>query len=207
MAIDPSVEWFRRLADIPRVGYVGSPERGHTRLAGRDEVPRIVTYEFDGRRQRSLRWSLPGGSTSASPAQRHGSQIPLEGQPLDQVLRRMSEALELPGQAGDYHFAIQGCLQTLWRRRAEAAALLDEFEQLCWLDIRLVEARPTIIRFEHGGEAQFAQVLGMGYLARLYERNGNLQEALEVARRGSRLGQETSAIDDLRSRLALVESE
>lgn len=119
----------------------------------------------------------------------------------------MYEAIELPGQASDYHFAIQGCLQTLWRRRAEAPALLDQFEQLCWLDIRLIEARPGIIRFERDREVQFARVLGVEYLARLYERNGYLKEALEVARRLSRLGQGSSDIDDLRARLALVESE
>lgn len=119
----------------------------------------------------------------------------------------MYEAIELPGQASDYHFAIQGCLQSLWQRRAEAPAILDQFEQLCWLDIRLIEARPAIIQFERGGKMGFARVLGVEYLARLYERNGYLAEALEVAQRLCSLGQGIADIDGLRARLTLVETE
>jgi hypothetical protein len=207
MANDDSIEWFRRLADIPGVGYAGSPGVDRARLAGRDEVPRIIAYDFDGHRRRSLQWSLQGGSTTASPAQRHGLQAPREDQTLEAVLRRMHEAIEVPGQASDYHFAIQGCLQSLWQRRAEAPAMLDQFEQLCWLDIRLIEARPAIIQFERDGKVEFARVLGVEYLARLYERNGYLAEALEVAQRLRSLGQGIADIDGLRARLTLVEAE
>lgn len=200
-------EWFRRLADIPGVGYEGGPKAKHARLAGRDEVPRIVEHAYDGQRRQSLMWPSRGGATSASPAQRYAAQLPQKDEPVGAIMRRLDAALDVPGQASDYHFAIQGCIEILWGRRREAPALLDQVEQLCWLDIRLVQARPQIIQFERDGERAFARVLAFLHLVQLYEREGYLREALEVAELARAFGQEGDASERLRARIALVESE
>lgn len=56
--------------------------------------------------------------------------------------------LELPGEASDYRFAIQGCFGRLWSLRRTHPRVTEEIEKLCWLDIRLPEALPDTLRYE-----------------------------------------------------------
>src|SRR5690242_2972974 len=96
--------WYRRLADVPGVRYPGSPGVDRRRLPGHNAVPTVSGYEFDGKRTETLSWSTTDGITSASPAQRHA--IADQHVTTPAVLGRLREALELPGQASDYHFAL-----------------------------------------------------------------------------------------------------
>jgi hypothetical protein len=207
------VEWFRRLADVPGVSYAGSSTIDRTKLDGHDFEPDVREFEnrFDGKVHRNLDWpSIGGGSTSSSPTryrspvnQRRSSGAKASAHA---ELRRLEEILELPGELSDYHFAIQDTLKTVFDERRQDFELLEEVERLCWLDIALIEAHPEIAEFEPG---RFFRVTGYELLMRLYEGEGYFAEALEVAERAARLGQERSLAraERLRVRLAELTSE
>jgi len=121
------------------------------------------------------------------------------------VLQELYEVLELPGQLSDYHFAIESAYKTIYERRREDLAMLEEVERLCWLDIELSEA---YARLEHK-PGTFFRALAFEGLASLYETEGDFAAALEVAERGMRLGQEYRAtqVERLRAILAALEAE
>lgn len=201
------IEWFRRLADVPGVGYETKSGVDRSKLAGHNAVPQVQIYTFEGKRRESLWWPTKGGG-SASPAHELAFfQSASRDESTKAVLRRMHRALELPGEASDYHFAIQGCLEELWRRRRQQPDLLPEIEDLCWLDIRLIEARPRIALLDPNGETTSLRVPAFEHLIGLYEREGFLREALDVAERAARFGQGESHLQDLRQRTARLEAE
>ena len=70
-------KWYPRLADVPKLGYEGSPGVDRTRLPGFDLKPRVERYEWDGKIRESLSWPMKNGSTSAAPAtQLESSPLP-----------------------------------------------------------------------------------------------------------------------------------
>ena len=107
-------EWFERLAAVPGSQYTGSSRVNRTALWGVGCEPIIEDYGSDY--GPSHLWpSKDGGQTSASPA---GQARTHEWQgPTSEVLLRLEELLELPGYASDYHFAIKGCCEELWKRK------------------------------------------------------------------------------------------
>ena len=202
------MSWFKRLADVPGVSYTSSPSVNRTQLPGHDSVPQKPEFDTDVQTHH-LMW--PGldedSTTSASPARQHTSEHPNEIQDLRRVLLELYEVLELPGQLTRYHFAIQNACKTIFRRRREDLAMLEELERLCWLDIDLVEAYPEVVESEPG---KFFHVLAYERLVSLYETEGDFAGALEVAERGMRLGQEeylATKAERLRVRLAELEAE
>jgi hypothetical protein len=204
------VDWFPRLADIPNVGYAGHPGMNRSRLPGQNAKPRVRVSTVDGRQHESIEWPSRDGGTSASPVDQHLSETTGDkAQSSEELLQRLREALELPGEPTDYHFAIQRCIEELWawRRRREQPWLLAEIEQLCWLDIRLIEAMPRSIAFEHHGEQRFYAVAAFDHLIQLYEREGFVEEALDVARRATRFRPEFPKLQDLEQRAATLASE
>src|SRR5262245_33497693 len=116
----------------------------HRRLPGHDVVPQIDTFTFEGQQDRTLLWPHENGWSSASPPQ-SATVAPEPGAPISVVRHSLAEVLELPGRASDYHFAIQGCAQELWRRRREEPDVLPHIEELCRLNLRLLEARPEAV--------------------------------------------------------------
>jgi hypothetical protein len=50
------MEWFRRLGDIPGVVYAGSPMVDRTKLRGHEMVPKVISYEIEGKRREGLSW-------------------------------------------------------------------------------------------------------------------------------------------------------
>ncbi len=196
--------WFRRLGDIPGLHYQGESTLDRRRLRGYDAVPRIEHYGGEP----SLSWQVgPEGSTSSSPAHERAFGDDMRDRPTPEILRHLAETLEVPGEASDYHFAIQHAADILWSRRRTEPDVLDQVERLCWLDLRLIEAQPDIVRFEHEGGSGFARVTGLKTLITLYEREGYLREALAVAERAERFDQLQEKADELRDRLAVLEAE
>lgn len=199
------MEWYRRLADVPGVSYAGSSTVDRTKLDGHDFEPEVHEFEFDGKVHRSLSWPSAGGdSTSASPV--HQRAFGGDKASTHVELRRLEETLELPGELSDYHFAIQGTAQTVFDGRRQDFSFLEEVERLCLLDITLIEAHPKVAEYEPG---KFFRVVGYELLMRLYEGEGYFAEALEVAERSARLGQEYALdrAERLRSRLADLAAE
>jgi hypothetical protein len=201
------VSWFKRLADVPGVSYTSSPSVNRNQLPGHDSVPQKREFDTDVLTHH-LRWpgADEGSITSASPARQHTSERPNEIQDLRRVLLELYEVLELPGQLSDYHFAIQSAYTTIYERRREDLAMLEEVERLCWLDIELLEAHPEVVEYEPG---TFSRVLAYEGLVSLYETEGDFAGALEVAERRMRLSQEhlTTQAERLRARLAELEAE
>lgn len=199
-----SIHWFRRFAEIPGVAYE-APGFDRRRLKGHNAVPEVHTIDRDqdvpGPRQ-TLWW----GSGSASPAHDRAF-VDWNAMPTAKVLRKVAEALEVPGQPTDYHFAIQGAATALWSRRRAEPEVLDEVERLCWLDIRLIQARPDAISDEYRPEGGFHSVTAFKTLITLYEREGALREALEVATLAERFDQLGEKAEELRERLAVLEAE
>jgi hypothetical protein len=201
-----SIEWFSRLTEISGLGYPGDPKARSRRLKGSDAVPAVESYTAqDGASlagTQSLRWP----TTAGSPAQDHAYDD-LRDRTTSQVLRNLHEALELPGEPTDYHFAIQRAATALWDRRRTEPDALDEVERLCWLDIRLIQAAPIAITNRYGTGSEFFGATTFKTLITLYEREGALREALEVAVVAGRFGQLVEKAQDLRVRLGVLEAE
>jgi hypothetical protein len=200
-------DWFRRFGDIPGVAYMPPSNFDRSKLSGHDAVPEIHVYEFDGRRRENLMWRFDGRATSASPAHELAFGSNAVDQPTAEILQRVAEGLELPGEPSDYHFLIQGSAGALWdRRRAEPWALA-EVERLCRLDIQLVQALPSAVMADDRAEPKFFRITTFPLLIGLYEREGFLREALEVAEMAVRYGQEDRLRNQLVERIQAVEAE
>jgi hypothetical protein len=73
--------------------------------------------------------------------------------------------------------------------------------------IRLIEALPHIILFDDRGEQRYAAVRAFDYLIQLYEREGFLYEALNVAQRAARFYPDFPQLQQLEQRVANVAAE
>ena len=200
-------KWFRRLAEIPGVHYETPQTINRFSLPDYNLVPELHEFEFDGKRHESLSWRTREGSTSASPANRWRTEPRLDESPAQTALQQLFETFELPGIASDYHFAIHHCNETLWKQRRQEPWVLEQIERLCWLDIQLLEACPEAISFDREGETQYANVDAFHRLINLYEDDGYLKEALEVARRAVRFNQAQNYFESLQERIAQLEAE
>jgi hypothetical protein len=202
------MQWYHRLAEVPDIDFPGSPGINRTMLLGYNLKPEVNSYDFDGRRSEFLSWHHADGTSSASPASHWNGQL-LEANASPQaILQHLYEVLELPGTPSDYHFAIQGCFERLWQHRRDHPWVLKEIERLCWLDIRLVEAMPDILQFhQQDGSVAYARSIAFERLIRIYERNGYLAEALDVAQRATRFHADDSILKPLQERLARLEAE
>jgi hypothetical protein len=200
------IEWYDRLASVPGVGFEGHPDVDRRALPQYNVKPTVNTFEFDGKTHRSLSWKTRDGSTSQSPAAAWASSDldSLEG---DQVIRRMYQAVELPGTVSDYHFAMLGTYQLLWARRNREPELLPELERIMLLDISLVEAQSASIAFEVQGETTMPSVPAFHHLVSLYEREGFFHEALDIAKRAVKAGQSSADEERLIEQIAQLEAE
>jgi hypothetical protein len=215
-------KWFRRLAEVPGVNYQSATSIDRTKLPGHDLVPKVDRYSFDGRTHESLSWPTPEGSTSASPAAEWKTE-PRKGETEAQTtLRQLQEALELPGTLSNYHFLIQGSHEALRSFAREEPWVLDEVEKLCWLDIRLINAHPSIATLEpiavddeemakviaeRRGDRKFFHVLAFHQLISMYEREGYLREALDVAKIGQKFEQCLGKVEEIEERIRLAEAQ
>jgi hypothetical protein len=152
-------------------------------------------------------WDMPNRvSTTQSPAASWASSGSPDASWPD-VLRRLYESLELPGSASDYHFAILRTTEDLWNRRRQDPDVLPEVECLCLLDIKLVETLPGVGLSSAEDEPIILYIPAFGYLVRLYEREGFIEDALQIARRGTALGQKSDEEQRLETLLRELEAE
>ena len=200
------VIWFRRFGEIPGITYESPADVSGRKLPGRDAVPEIHVFELEGKRHETLWWPARGGGGSASPAHERAFGD-FSGVTTPALLKNCHEGLELPGEPSDYHFLIQGSANALWARRREEPQFLADMERLCQLDIQLIEAVPGAVQYESGEGASFYSVAAFSLLINLYEREGALHEALDIAERASRCGQGDDVREQLVERIAMVESE
>ena len=193
--------WAPSLADLPGVEYVPPEGTGRPRLAAGHAAPRVSHHEYDGSARAWLSWETRDGSTSASPAQRYFSERPADEGPTSEVVRRLHEGLALPGTPSDYHFAIQRVIDALWKRRRTDPEAVVPIEGLCLLDIAIVEAYPGPFR---AGD-RFVSMTSTRLLVSLYERAGDLDAAVALARRVEPFlggADEVERLEEKRGRLA-----
>ncbi len=205
-ADDAEILWFLSLADVPGISYTSPQDVDRAALLGHDVVPRVFEYGFDSEMRRSLMWPTPdGGETGASPARQRAYDDQADTSARNE-LRRLREMLELPGTLSDYHFAIQRTAETAYKGRQDDQDLVGKAERLWWLDIELVEAHPCTVEHSPG---EFYRVTAYERLLQLYEGEGYLTEALEIAERATSLGQQhlSPAVERLRANLAELEAE
>ena len=195
--------WAPTLADLEGVEY--DPPRGirTPQLQPKHSKPRVSRHTFDGRERVSLMWDTLSGSTSASPAARHFSNHQGETPATDALLRELHTGLALPGTPSDYHFAIQHVIDALWKRRKEDVMSIRAVEELCLLDIGIIEAYPDA--FQSGG--RFYTMTSMSLLVRLYEHAGDLDAALATARRVDPFLNGTGDVDRLEAKRNLIAEE
>ena len=199
---------FQRLATVPGVSYIGGSEVNQKNLSGNASEPPVPVGTYEGKREESLSRTTRDGSTSASPTQQRNAKPPKNESPAEGAWRQLQERLELPGTLSDYHFAIQSCQEELWKLRREEPWVLVRIEELCWLNIRLIEAYPATIAYQTtDGKQLYARVSAFYRLIYLYEREGFLHEALDVAQRAVRLGNAGNAVERLQGRLAELATE
>lgn len=167
-------QWFERLANVPGINYQSSPNIDRTMLPGYNFVPSESNLD-----SHSLSWPcFSGGKTSASPAAQY-IKDQRETSP-DVVLLNLYEMLELPGIMSDYHFGIQSSLDRLWSFRLKKPEFYAYIEWFYWLNIRLLQAYPSM--FNDIFDDYFPRISAFHRLIVLYESQGLLQKALEVAK-------------------------
>ncbi|MEJ7638182.1 MAG: hypothetical protein WKF75_09470 [Singulisphaera sp.] len=115
--------------------------------------------------------------------------------------------MELPGSASDYHFALMNAYDLLWKHRQREPEVLPEIERPCLIDIKLVETRPETVRETVQGRESTLHVPAFGYLVRLYEREGFIEDALHIARRAAALGLAKVDLQRLEARLQELNAE
>ncbi|MCJ0907044.1 hypothetical protein [Rhodococcus sp. ARC_M6] len=173
-------EWFKRFGDIPGVTYKTPHGIDRRRLLAAKARPREL---YLGGKRVAMQ-DEPDDSTS--PAAQRWFDLNIADMSVDAMLRNLYETLEVPGEAEDYHFAIQDVIEVLWRRRRSEPLVLAHVESLSWLDVRLIQACPDAIMF--GDELQYFSVPAFGRLITLYTREGAWRDALVVADIGEQFG-------------------
>jgi hypothetical protein len=188
--------WFERMAAIPGVRFTGSPGVVREALAEARVRPEM-SYG-------SPMWPTAEGSTSATPASRH---VPVEASGED-LVSRVWEALELHGEAMDYHFVLQGAVDRLWSGRRSYPGGLELLEVFALLDLELMEAAPQAVSFDTGSvPTSFVHVTSVPRLVLLLEREGAFGDALGVARRLARFDQGEDAVARLSEKIGAMAAE
>lgn len=199
----PATAWFHRFGDIPGVDYQTPPGIDPTKLPGYGMEPRLFASDFGDHHLESLDWNYGDTMSSASPAQEWEAG---PGDSVEAVLTGCAQGLELPGEPSNYHFMIQGAIERLYKLRRQDSAALPELERLCWLDLALIEAWPRAV-VQVDGDLTAYSVLAFDHLIRLYETEGALHEAMDVANIAARFRQGAEHSQELAERIAAVDAE
>lgn len=199
--------WFPRFAEIPGIKYEPPKGLDFSYLPGRGKVPEISYYNFDGKRHKSMMWNYGATSSSASPA-KEWKTTPRPGEnEAKTLLRQLYETLELPGTLSDYHFALQHTHGDLKNHIGQESWVLPEIEKLCLLNIQLFDKHPETITYETDEGTRFFGVTAFRSLLDIYENEGYLREALEVAKIAVRFNYGNELVEELEERIKLLESE
>jgi hypothetical protein len=122
------------------------------------------------------------------------------------MIKHVRETVELPGSPEDYHFALQGGVEHLWRLRAESPAVLDTLEEFALLDLRLIEAAPWCLQWSNeDGHISFVTLPGVDRLVVMLEREGAHREALAIAERLAKFDN-AKRLERLQERIATLDA-
>lgn len=199
--------WFPRFAEIPDIKYEPPADLDFSYLPGRGKVPEISYYDFDGKKHKSIMWKYGDVSSGASPSH-DWKTAPRPGESeATTLLRQLYETLELPGKLTDYHFALQRTHDELNKFIGKESWIPAEIEKLCWLNIRLLEKHPETVSYENDDGIHYARVTAFNRLISLYENEGYLRDALEVAKIATCFDFGNDVVEELEKRIKLLELE
>ncbi len=211
-------EWFRRLGDIPGLDYETPAGIDRSAIPGHDAVPEVNRFGLSGGEvHEQLSWPRtveppPGAEEPFAHLAPVGAYLQAfyagDRQPAERLIRCIHEALELPGTASDYHFAIQQALPELRSRMLEEPQVVAHIEAFAWLDIRLAQAYPQAVSSDFGDDQfRYYVIEAFDALSNLYSGEGFLNEALEVARIAQQFQQGEQRRTALQERLAAIHGE
>ena len=200
-------KWFPRFAEIPGINYETPKNLEFAYLPGRGKTPEISYYDFDGKRRQSIMWKYGDIRSGASPA-REWKTVSREGESeASKLVRQIYEILELPGTLSDYHFALQRTHDDLNGFIGREAWILTEIEKLCLLNARLLDTHPETISYENDQGIHYFRVTALNKLIKLYETEGYLHDALEIAQIAVKFGYGDEVVDELENKIKLLEEE
>jgi len=159
---------------------------------------------LENRQIESIMWKTGDVSTSAYPCQRWRTKVVHGETAATTTSRQLRECLELPGSVSAYHFIIQQGHVDLWSFRLTEPWVVNEVEKLCKLDISLVMAHPEPFQLNDQG---FVYITAFERLIKLYEREGYLDEALEIAQKAAKLGNQQAALNSIQEKIAILKRE
>ncbi len=195
------------MGDIPGLDYDPPSGLDLTSIPGWDAVPvKESISEFRGREVVDLMWGDRRSATSASPASQFASSIyDTERSPQDAVAD-LWKGVELPGTPSDYHRLIGRAADGLNAIRWKQPNVTAQLEQLCWLDIKLIQAVPGAIINEYADEGviDYYSVGSFFYLIEIYLDEGYVQDARAVGELAVTFKQD---LTNLQERLAALEAE
>ncbi|RSM35893.1 hypothetical protein DMA12_42475 [Amycolatopsis balhimycina DSM 5908] len=191
--------WYARLADVPRIQFQGSPGVDRARLPEANVRP---TSGYAG----TLMWPHPDGTTSASPAHQRAFTDAAPDD-VEGLAQWVWEGLEIPGTPSDYHFLLQGAVQTLWSWRRDQPDGLQFVEVFSYVDLALIEAVPEAAMIDAANPSRgFLRIVTMERLLVLLEREGAFREAMALCRRVERFGEQYCS-DGLASKIDSLDRE
>lgn len=175
--------WYESLSRIDGVKYEAPEWVDLSVVASLKSLrPQVLDLGQDfGEDRESLMWPMGGeGTTSQAPAGQWAVRLnDAKEMSTEELLACLHQAFSLPGEPQDYHFAMLTALKELWRRRKDDPTSFKALEELSWLDIHLIKTLPETVRDPY--DKVYYQVPSFDYLVRLYEQQGALHEAIEVA--------------------------
>ena len=201
----PKTSWFPRFAEIPGVAYETPPGIDPTKVPGYGMTPEFSEFDSGGQHYESLMWEYGETQSSATPLQELLGEADVSS--LDTLLTWCATGLEMPAEASNYHFhLLETCTQLHKMRRRDQGAI-PELERVALLDLALIEAWPRAIYNDYGDNPIFYSAPCFGYLIGLYEGEGALHEALEIAERAAAFGQEPDRREEIATRIAAIDAE
>ncbi len=105
------------------------------------------------------------------------------------------------------HFALQNCSQELQNHTGREAWVSSAVEQICRWNIDLIETHPETITYESDSGTHYFGVTAFRKLIGMYEKEGYLQEALEVARISIKFDHDVGKLEELEARLKQIKFE
>lgn len=135
----------------------------------------------------------------------------------DAHARLLRERLAAPGTVSDYVLAIAAYLEALWVARREMPEALEEMEHNFRLGLTLIELHADeLSKWGHDGSPR-PLIWPFRQMCLVYEREGYLHEALDVAERAARLNtwftatsshtRQAGDVENIRARIALIAGE
>lgn len=199
-----SFEWYRSLTEI--IGpFENLVQIDRSRLRGADFEPHLPEWHLPGDKK-YWQWDSISDLDASGPSPVAQRVHDLAPDDPEAVKRIISEALLVPGETSDYHFALLGAYETLWQMRRQDPSINKVVESLCLLDVRLVEARPKAVQMSDDDPDSFVLIPAFHHLISLYREEGFLAEAIEIAEKAERFGQGKD-LESLRERMAVLEAE